>query len=79
MHDRVWLDTFGVYLEIRYCRAFYSHSNVLNFHWVVNFKAKGVWLQEIFTQRVKYSDLCVRKNPNGKGNDMLVGRSAGVR
>lgn len=54
------------YLEVRYCRTFYSCAKCLD----CNHKAKGVWHWKTFTQRVKYSDLCVRKNPSGKDYDM---------
>lgn len=38
-----------------------------------NLKAKGMWLWEMFMQRVKYSGLCVRKDSNGKSNDIPEG------
>lgn len=36
-------------------------------------------IREIFIQRVKYSDLCVRKNSSGKDYGMPERSNAGVR
>lgn len=44
-----------------------------------NLKAKGARLWEMFTQRVKYSDLCVRKDSNGNSKDLPEGSNAGVK
>lgn len=54
---------FGEHLEMGSPTAFHSSMGL-----GCNFKAKGVWLWEIFTQRVKYPDLYVKKNPSAKDN-----------